>query len=99
MRVFGWWVSPLGLIACWVLAMTVVTFLTFGYDKSMAGTKKPRVPENVLLALTFFGGTIGAVAGASVFRHKTRKSSFRTRFIFVVGVQALLVGVYYFLAD
>ena len=79
----------------WLACSTVVTLGAFGYDKAIAGTKRTRVPEIVLLALTFFGGTFGALVGRVVFRHKTRKVRFRKQFWAVIGIQILLlVGVF-----
>jgi uncharacterized membrane protein YsdA (DUF1294 family) len=43
------------------------------------------------LALTFFGGTLGALAGRALFRHKTRKSSFVRSFWALIAVQILLL--------
>ena len=75
----------------WLACSTVVTFGVFGYDKAIAGTKRTRIPEIVLLALTFFGGTLGALVGRIVFRHKTRKLLFRRQFWAVIGIQILLL--------
>ncbi len=79
----------------WIIAITVITFLAFGYDKAISGTGATRVPEVVLLALTFFGGTLGALVGRPVFRHKTTKVSFRLKFWFVVGIQIALAAGYF----
>jgi len=78
-------------LVIWLACSTAVTFGAFGYDKAIAGSKRTRVPEIVLLALTFCGGTIGALAGRAVFRHKTRKVSFQRRFWAVIGIQILLL--------
>ncbi len=77
----------------WLLAVNVVTLLAFGYDKSIAGSKRQRVPEMVLLGLALVGGTPGAILGMQWFRHKTAKASFRRKFWLVVGFQlVVLVG-------
>ena len=77
----------------WLLAVNVVTLLAFGYDKSIAGSKRQRVPEMVLLGLAFVGGTPGAILGMQWFRHKTAKTSFRRKFWLVVILQlVLLIG-------
>lgn len=93
------WEPSLQPITAWLLAITVVTFLTFGYDKAVAGkTSRTRVPENILHTLVFLGGTVGALAGMSIFRHKTVKSSFRKKFWGVVIVQVgALAGYYYWI--
>lgn len=69
--------------------MGVLTFAVFGIDKNIARINgiflfvpKPmkslrRVPERVLLTLSLLGGSIGAMLGMLIFRHKTRKDKFR----------------------
>ncbi len=89
-----WWYFSFDVVLSWLLAITLVAFLTYGYDKAIAGSERTRVPEKVLLALTFAGGTLGAFAGRSLFRHKTIKASFRAQLWLVVGFQVLLVLVY-----
>jgi uncharacterized membrane protein YsdA (DUF1294 family) len=88
-------VSGLDVVLSWLLAITLVTFLAYGYDKLVAGSDRTRVPEAVLLALTFAGGTLGALLGRWLFRHKTRKAAFRVRFWLVVAVQIALLVAYF----
>ncbi len=78
----------------WLAAISAVTFLTYGYDKAVAGSARVRVPEAVLLALALSGGTLGALAAMLLFRHKTAKSSFRLKFLGIVLVQGLLIAAY-----
>ena len=89
-----WWYFSFDVVLSWLIAITLVTFLTYGYDKTIAGSGRMRVPEKVLLALTFAGGTVGAFVGRSLFRHKTTKASFRAQLWLVVGFQVFLVLVY-----
>ena len=89
-----WWYFSIDIVLTWLIVITLVAFLTYGYDKAIAGSDRTRVPEKVLLALTLAGGTIGAFAGRSFFRHKTVKASFRAKLWLVVGFQVLLVLVY-----
>jgi uncharacterized membrane protein YsdA (DUF1294 family) len=90
-----WWLTArFDLLLSWLIAITAVTFAAYGYDKSIAGSDKVRVPERVLLGLTFAGGTIGALIGMRVFHHKTIKESFRRKFWAVVVLQIVIVLVY-----
>lgn len=89
-----WWYFSFDVVLSWLIVITLVAFLTYGYDKAIAGSDRTRVPEKVLLALTLAGGTIGAFVGRSLFRHKTVKASFRAKLWLVVGFQVLLVFVY-----
>ncbi len=66
-----------------VLIVNLVTFLAFGWDKWMARRGSWRTPEARLLLLAFATGIVGAWWGMSVFRHKTRKASFRLKMIAV----------------
>ena len=65
--------SPWGLLAGWLILINIVTFVVFGLDKLLA--KHPRfrqrVPEKNLLLLAVVGGSVGALLGMLVFRHKT----------------------------
>ena len=89
-------VLGLDVVISWVVAITLVTFLAYGYDKLVAGTGRTRVPESILLALTFAGGTVGALLGRWLFHHKTVKGSFRLKFWLVVALQIALLAAYYF---
>jgi uncharacterized membrane protein YsdA (DUF1294 family) len=85
----------LNLVLSWLASINVVTFFTYGYDKSIAGSKRTRVPETALLLLALAGGTIGALLGMGAFHHKTSKTSFRLKFGIVLVVQiALLVAFF-----
>ena len=86
---------PLNVLQSWLIAITLVTFLAYGYDKVIAGSKWTRVPEKVLLALTFAGGTIGALVGMQLFHHKTAKTGFRLKFWLISIAQIVLVVAYY----
>jgi uncharacterized membrane protein YsdA (DUF1294 family) len=87
-------VLGLDVVLSWLLAITLVTFLAYGYDKLVAGSRRTRVPESVLLALTFAGGTVGALLGRWLFHHKTAKGSFRLKFWLVVALQVVLLSAY-----
>jgi uncharacterized membrane protein YsdA (DUF1294 family) len=86
-------------VAAWLIAISVVAFLTYGYDKLIAGTEHMRVPERVLLLLAFVGGTPGALVGMQVFRHKTAKQTFQQQFWLTVLLQLILLVVYVVLSQ
>lgn len=86
------WGQPPHVLIAWWIAVSAVTFLVFGYDKAIARWNWTRVPERILLLLVLSGGTLGAAAAMSLFRHKTVKASFRSRFWGAVALQLLLLG-------
>lgn len=78
------------------LAMSVGGFAAYGIDKSAAKAGRPRVSEQTLLTVGVLGGWPGALIAQQVFRHKTRKRSFRRMFWFTVLVNvAVLAGLVY----
>jgi uncharacterized membrane protein YsdA (DUF1294 family) len=56
--------------------MSAVTFITYGLDKGRARRGGRRVPEATLHLMALAGGWPGAIAGARLLRHKTRKAGF-----------------------
>lgn len=72
-----------------LLAMNILAFAMFGWDKRQARLDGWRVRESTLLLAALLGGTPGAFAGRALFRHKTRKQPFVAALYFVVGMQAL----------
>ncbi|MFH2001561.1 MAG: DUF1294 domain-containing protein [Planctomycetota bacterium] len=84
------------LLLAWIISITVIAFLTYGYDKAVAGKGRTRVPERVLLCLAFSGGTVGAVLGMFLFRHKTVKTGFRLNFLALMILQTALIVLYFF---
>jgi uncharacterized membrane protein YsdA (DUF1294 family) len=73
-----------------LLLMSVLTFLTWGWDKSAAMHGRWRIPERPLLVMILLGGAAGGALGMSFFHHKTRKSLFRL-VLWVAGILQLLV--------
>ena len=65
----------------WVLlilaAVNLLAFALYGVDKVKAKKGGWRIPEATLLLVAFLGGSMGALLGMEVFRHKTRHAKFR----------------------
>ena len=59
-----------------VVAMNIITFIAYAADKSKAKRGAWRTPEAVLIALSFLFGSVGALAGMFVLRHKTKHIKF-----------------------
>ena len=60
----------------WLISLSIITFLLYGYDKAQAKLGGTRVPEIVLNGLALLGGFLGGWLGRAVFHHKVRKKSF-----------------------
>jgi len=68
----------------WVPAASLVTLLLYGIDKFAAGRGWRRTPEAHLHLAALVGGWPGALIAQQLFRHKTRKQSFRDVFFLTV---------------
>jgi uncharacterized membrane protein YsdA (DUF1294 family) len=84
-------IPSLGLFWSWAIGVSIASFGTYGYDKSIAGHGVTRVPEVVLHLLTALGGTIGSFAAMQIFRHKTQKKPFLMVFWAIVAVQVVVI--------
>lgn len=60
------------LYLIFLLVMSLIAFITYGVDKKKAQMGAYRIKEAVLLGLGFFGGSVGALLGMQIFRHKTK---------------------------
>lgn len=73
-----------GPLSIWVLVLYVgaslLNIVAYGADKSASMSGGRRIPESSLIALGIIGGWPGGVIAQRVFRHKTRKVSFRISF-------------------
>ncbi len=70
---------------CYLIIINIIAFFLMGIDKKKARTGAWRIPEKTLFLSAILGGSIGAIAGMQLFRHKTRHRSF------VVGMPAILI--------
>ena len=71
-----------------LLGVNLLTFLVFGLDKLLAVKHCRRIPEATLLTLSFLTGSVGAMLGMALFRHKTDG---RAHPSFVWGVPAIFL--------
>lgn len=76
-------------------AINGVTFLAYFLDKRAARRGTRRAPDRTLHALALIGGTPSAWLASRVFRHKTKKNSFRATFWLIAALQiAALTALY-----
>ena len=78
------------LKVCLILigVMSLITFITYGADKLKAKRRSWRIPEKVLLSLSFFGGALGGLFAMTFFRHKTQHWYF-----YFVNIASLILHV------
>ena len=74
------------LFLWYLLLINAAAFLLMLADKYKAKKHLWRIPERVLIGSALLGGSIGALAGIYLFRHKTRHLKF------TIGIPAILAG-------
>jgi uncharacterized membrane protein YsdA (DUF1294 family) len=66
----------MSILTGYLAVINFTTWVAYGLDKGRAKSGKWRIPERTLLLLALIGGSLGALAGMIMFRHKTRKAKF-----------------------
>ena len=80
-----------GLLAVYA-AVSLIALFAYGIDKRRAKKRRFRISEATLLCLGFFGGSVGALLGMSLFRHKTRHWYFWAINMLGLAWQTALLG-------
>jgi len=70
--------------------INLITFVTFGLDKSKSINNSRRISEKTLWTMSLVGGSLGALLSMKMFRHKTKKLSFQAMMAVILVVQILL---------
>ena len=68
--------TGLSWLLAYVLAIGLVTFAFYGYDKQQAVRGRRRLTNQALILLSLLGGALGGWAGMFVWRHKLSYTSF-----------------------
>ena len=78
--------------AVYLIVVNISAIAVYGWDKLSAKQGWQRVPEKILLLLALLGGSLGAMAEMTFFRHKTRhlKFIYGVPMIFVLQIAALV---------
>lgn len=73
----------------WLLVWNFIAFALMGVDKAKARRGRWRIPEKTLFLSAILGGSVGAMLGMSLFRHKTQHRSFRLGMPLILALQVL----------
>lgn len=72
-------------IGIYLVLVNLWAFALMGIDKKRAREHAWRIPERTLFLSAILGGSIGAIAGMQLFRHKTK------HWYFQIGMPAILL--------
>ena len=78
-------------LAIWLVAINLVTYLMYAWDKRRANKGQRRISERELLLWALAGGSPAAFLAMRRFRHKTQKTSFRVQYWAIVVIQIALI--------
>lgn len=74
------------LVLLYLIIVNAAAFLLMLADKLKAKRGAWRIPEAALMGIAAIGGSVGALAGMYLFRHKTKHIKF------TLGIPVILVG-------
>ena len=86
------------ILLVYLLIVNAAGFLLMLVDKIKARKNLWRIPEATLMTVAAIGGSIGAIAGMNLFRHKTKHAKFYIGLpvILTLQVVAVICIVFYF---
>ncbi|MBM7578899.1 DUF1294 domain-containing protein [Jeotgalibacillus terrae] len=79
------------LFILFYLIMTAAGFISMRNDKKRAQKNEYRIAEKTLWTIAIAGGSMGSWVAMSVYRHKTKHTSFRIGMPFIVILHSALI--------
>ena len=79
------------ILSIYLSLINALALLLMLADKQRAQKPRWRIPESVLLASAALGGSLGALLGMWLFRHKTRKAKFFVTVPLLLAAQCALL--------
>ena len=79
------------ILLVYLLLINAIGFLLMLVDKYKAKRNLWRIPEATLMGVAALGGSIGAIAGMNLFRHKTKHAKFYIGLPVILALQIILV--------
>lgn len=85
----------MNILISYLLIINAVSILLMLADKQRAVKKAWRIPEATLLGTAAIGGSLGAVIGMRLFRHKTMHLKFAVGLPLMLAVHIILLILIY----
>ena len=77
------------ILLVYLLLVNAAGFLLMLVDKIKAKRNLWRIPEATLMGVAAIGGSIGAIAGMNLFRHKTKHPKFYIGLPVILALQIM----------
>ena len=78
------------------IIINILAIFLMGIDKKKAQMGAWRIPEKTLFLSAIIGGSVGAIAGMQLFRHKTKHKTFVIGMPAILIVQLILAAAYFY---
>ena len=78
---------PVISLLTYLLLINLAGLLSMAIDKEKARRHRWRIPEKTLFLIAALGGSLGSISGMFLFRHKTRRLSFRLGMPTILALQ------------
>ncbi len=78
------------------IIINILAFFLMGIDKKKAQMGAWRIPEKTMFFSAIIGGSVGAIAGMQLFRHKTKHITFVIGMPVILIVQLILAAAYFY---
>ena len=78
------------ILLVYLLLVNAAGFLLMLVDKIKAKRNLWRIPEATLMGVAAIGGSIGAIVGMNLFRHKTKHAKFYIGLPVILAIQIIL---------
>ena len=81
----------LHFLTTYLVLVNALAFILMLADKQKAKKGAWRIPEATLMGIAALGGSVGAIAGMYLFRHKTRHTKFTLGLPLILALQLVLI--------
>ena len=78
------------LVLLYLILINAAAFVLMLADKLKAKKGAWRIPEATLMGIAVIGGSIGAICGMNLFRHKTKHPKFSIGLPMILALQIVL---------
>ena len=82
----------INILCTYLVLVNAAAFALMLVDKLKAKKGAWRIPERTLIGIALIGGSIGAISGMNLFRHKTKHPKFTAGIPFILIGQLALGG-------
>ena len=85
----------INILCTYLVLVNAAAFALMLVDKLKAKKGAWRIPERTLIGIALIGGSIGAIAGMNLFRHKTKHPKFSIGLPVILAIQIVFALLLY----